>query len=201
VLAAGAPLGQGRAVVILLHGRGAAAENILTLAPEFDRPALAYLAPSAANNTWYPFPFISEIEKNEPYLSSALHVIESMVADIERAGTDRSRIVLAGFSQGACLASEFMVRHPGQWGGLLAFSGGLIGPPGQTWDETGSFEGTPMFLGCSDVDAHIPKTRVEESAAVFVRMGADVLMRLYPGMGHLVSPDEIEEAQTLLDRF
>jgi predicted esterase len=199
ILTAGAPLGERGGVVILLHGRGSSAENILSLVPDFARPHLTYLAPAAADHTWYPYTFLSEIEKNEPGLSSALTVIETLVADVERQGITRDRIVLGGFSQGACLASEFAVRHASRWGGVIAFSGGLIGPPGRTWNEPGTFDGTPVFLGCSDVDPHIPKERVEESAAVFTRMGAQVTARLYPGMGHVVTTDEIDEARKILD--
>ena len=198
VVQAGAALGKGRLVVILLHGRGASPADILGLVPRFDRPDLTYLAPAAANNTWYPFTFLSETSKNEPWLSSALQTVGDLVADVEQRGTPRDRIVLGGFSQGACLSLEFAVRHASRWAGVLAFSGGLIGPLGTTWENPGTFGGTPVFLGCSDVDAHIPKARVEESADVFRRMGADVTLRLYPGMGHVVSAEEIEEARRIL---
>jgi len=198
VLQAGATLGKGRLVVILLHGRGASPEDILGLVPQLARPDLTYLAPAAADNTWYPYTFLSEISKNEPFLSSALQAVGDLVAYVEGHGTPRDRIVLGGFSQGACLSLEFAVRHASRWGGILAFSGGLIGPPGTTWDQPGSFDGTPVFLGCSDVDAHIPKARVEESADVLRRMGAEVTKRFYPGMGHIVNDDEIEEARRIL---
>lgn len=198
VLSAGAPLGASP-VVILLHGRGAGPEDILTLASALQRPGVTYLAPSAANRTWYPYSFLADIEKNEPYLSSALSMLSALVAGLEARGVRRDRIVLGGFSQGACLSSEFAVRHAGRYGGVLALSGGLIGPPGTTWRREGSFAGTPVFFGCSDVDAHIPKERVGESAEVFARMGADVTTRLYPGMGHLVNEDEIEAARRVID--
>ena len=199
VLTAGAPLGDGPALVIALHGRGASAEGILGLVPALDRPGLTYLAPEAADHTWYPYTFLSELSKNEPGLSSALAVIEGLVATAEERGVPREKIVLMGFSQGACLASEFAVRHAGRWGGVIAFSGGLIGPPGRHWDYPGFFNGTPVFLGCSDADAHIPKGRVEESAGVFTRMNARVTARLYPGMGHTIVDDEIREARIILD--
>lgn len=199
VFTAGAPLGSGRSVVILVHGRNAGPENILTLVPKFDRDDVTYLAPAAANRTWYPLSFLSDLEKNEPSLSSALRVLAELTDDLFARGIPRERVVLAGFSQGACLSSEFARRHPARWGGVLAFSGGLIGPPGTTWPQAGHFEGTPVFLGCSDVDAHIPKARVEESAAVLRAMGADVTLQLYPGMGHLVNEDEILHARRILD--
>jgi predicted esterase len=198
VVQAGAALGQGRLVVILLHGRGASPEDILGLVPRLARPDVTYLAPAAADHTWYPFTFLSETSKNEPWLSSALQAVGDLVAHVEELGTPRDRIVLGGFSQGACLSLEFAVRHASRWGGILAFSGGLIGPPGTTWENPGSFGGTPVFLGCSDVDAHIPKARVDESAEVFRRMGADVTLRLYPGMGHVVSDEEIQTARSFL---
>jgi len=198
VLTAGAPLGQGPGVVILLHGRNSSAQNILGLVPRLGRPELTYLAPEASDHTWYPFTFLSELQKNEPWLSSALAAVGNLVAHVEKQGVPRKRIFLGGFSQGACLASEFAVRHASRWGGILAFSGGLIGPPGTSWENPGTFDGTPVFLGCSDVDGHIPKARVEETAEVFTRMGAQVTLRLYPGMGHVVSDDEIQTARSFL---
>lgn len=201
ILAAGARLGQSPGVVIMIHGRGASPQDILTLVPALDRPDLTYLAPAAANRTWYPFSFLTEIEKNEPFLSSALSAIDALVGDVIARGIPRDHIVLLGFSQGACLASEYAVRNAGRYGGLVAFSGGVIGPPGTSWVHPGSFAGTPVFFGCSDVDAHIPKERVQESAALFQQMGADVTMRLYPGMGHLVCDDEIEFARGVLERL
>ena len=200
VLEAGAPLGQGDAAVIMVHGRGAGPETILDLVPALARPRVTCLAPAAANRTWYPNRFMTDIAGNEPALSSALAVIASLVARVEHAGVSRARIVLLGFSQGACLAGEFAVRHAARYGGVAMFSGGLIGPPGTRWEYPGGFDGTPVFLGCSDVDAHIPEARVRESAAVFTRMGADVTTRIYPGMGHLINDDEIVAAQAMIDR-
>ena len=196
----GAPVGEGRGVVIMSHGRGAGPKNILDLVPRLERPHLSYLAPAAAGSTWYPFSFMAEIEKNEPELSSALSVLAALVDGVLAKGVPKEKIVLLGFSQGACLTSEFAVRHPARYGGVIAFTGGLIGPVGTTWDEQGSFGGTPIFLGCSDVDQHVPKTRVEESAGVFTRMGAAVDARIYPGMAHIVNDDEIAAAQAILDR-
>jgi predicted esterase len=188
-------------VVVMLHGRGAGPENILDLVPRLDRPQFQYVAPAAPNRTWYPYSFMAEIEKNEPHLSNALAQVEAAVEEVERSGVPRRWIVLLGFSQGACLATEFMIRNPSRFGGLIAFSGGAIGPPGTKWNQSGSFDGTPMFFGCSDVDAHVPETRVRESAAVCERMGASVTTKIYPGMGHLVNDDEIASAQALLDSF
>ena len=200
VVRTGAPLGTARAAMIMVHGRNAAPENILELAPVLDRPEFAYLAPAAANGTWYPFSFMAPREKNEPGISSGLFVIESLVSDLLAHGFDPQSIMLLGFSQGACLASEFSIRHPRRYGGVMALSGGLIGPPATTWDDvTVSLDAMPVFLGCSDVDSHIPAERVLETEAVFRRLGASVTRRLYPGMGHTVIADEIENVQRVMD--
>lgn len=199
VMTAGLPLQDAGAVMILVHGRGAAPPDILELAGPLSHPAFAYLAPAAAGNTWYPYSFMAEMEKNEPGLSSGLAVLDRLVERARAAGIPRARIILAGFSQGACLMSEFAVRHAGRYGGVVAFSGGLIGPPGTTWPYEGDFAGTPVFLGCSDVDPHVPKERVEESVEVFVRLGAAVEKRLYPGMGHLINADELAYARSIVE--
>ena len=200
VLTAGMPLGEGRAVMIMLHGRGAGPRDILSLAPALDRPEFTYLAPAAANNTWYPYSFLSDMSRNEPALSSALTTVAGLIDHVVAKGVNAQRIMLLGFSQGACLSCEVAVRHATRYGGVVAFSGGLIGPPGTAWNYGGAFDGTPIFLGCSDVDPHIPKERVDETAAVFTRMGAEVTKRIYPGMGHLVSDDEIAVAKTMMQK-
>lgn len=195
---AGAPLGEGRAVVVLAHGRNAAPPNILELAGAIDVPRVTYLAPAAADRTWYPLSFLAERPQNEPFLSSALRRLGAVVAEVEAAGVPRHHIVLGGFSQGACLSSEFVYRNPARYGGVLVLSGGLIGPPGTVWDAAAALDGTPVFLGCSDVDAHIPAERVTETAAVFERLGAAVTLRLYPDMGHLVNADELRHARAII---
>ena len=199
VVSEGAPLGQGRAVVIMVHGRGASPDAILSLVPRLARPAVTWLAPAAAGNSWYPYSFLSDTAKNEPFLSSALASLGRLVDDLGARGIARRNIVFLGFSQGACLSSEFLLRNPGTWGVLVVLSGGLIGPPGTTWPESGSFGQMPAFFGCSDVDSHIPRERVEDSAAVFERMGASVTVRLYAGMGHVVNEDEIDHAKAVID--
>ena len=201
VAVAGLPLAESGRAVVMIHGRNASPRNILDLVPRLDRPGFSYVAPAAANNTWYPFSFLEHVAKNEPYLTSALSRLERVFADIQAAGISRERIALLGFSQGACLAAEFAYRHAERFGGVVLFSGGLIGPPGTTWHSSRSFSGTPVFLGCSDIDAHVPQWRVDESADVFHRMEAVVTKRIYPGMGHLVSDDEIRAAQSLLDQM
>jgi phospholipase/carboxylesterase len=189
---AGEPLQSARAAMILMHGRGASAEDILTLVPELDQSGFAYLAPQAAGHTWYPYSFLAPLSNNEPWLSSALSVIASLLGTIAEAGIPPERTILLGFSQGACLSLEFAARNARRYGGLAGLSAGLIGPDGTPRDYQGSLEGTPVFLGCSDVDFHIPKQRVQQSAEVLRRLGGDVTMRLYPGMGHMVNEDEIQ---------
>jgi predicted esterase len=199
VASAGLPLGKSHAVMIMVHGRNAAPRNILELTGAFDRPGFTYLAPAAAGNTWYPHSFLAEKDSNEPGLSSGLRVLEKLVEEVVAKGIRREHVVLLGFSQGACLTAEFAARNAARYGGVIVYSGGLIGPPGTTWDLPGSFDGAPVFLGCSDVDGHVPRWRVEESAGVFRRMGAEVTERIYPGMGHLVNDDEIRFTRELID--
>lgn len=202
ILAAGLPLEEAKGAVILVHGRGGSPEDLLGLAAELEDQGLdaplAWLAPQAAGYTWYPYSFMAPMEQNEPGLSSGLALLGRLVERIEEAGIPAERIVLLGFSQGACLSLEFAARNARRLGGVLAFSGGLIGPPGTPRDYEGSFDGTPVFLGCSDVDPHIPKPRVDESAEVLRRMGAGVTERIYPGMGHTVNQDELDFARQLV---
>ena len=190
-----------RAAMILVHGRGATAESILALADEFQVPHVAYRAPQATGNTWYPLPFLAPLEQNEPWLSSALATLERVVAHVETAGIPLERTVLLGFSQGACLALEYVARHAWHYGGVIGLSGGLIGPDGTPRDYSGSLSGTPIFLGCGDPDPHIPAGRVHESADVLGRLGGEVTMRLYPGLGHTVNQDEIDFVRNLLVRL
>jgi predicted esterase len=200
VLHRGAQLSDARLAAILIHGRGDSAAGILGLVDAFDGPDVAWLAPQAAGQTWYPYSFLSPIEHNEPGISSGLRVIEGLLArlDAERLAADR--VILMGFSRGACLAQEFAARHARRYHAIVGLSGGLIGPAGTPRDYTGSFAGTPVFLGCSDIDPHIPLERVHESALVFKRMGAIVDERIYPRMGHTVNENEIAAVQGLLAR-
>lgn len=191
LLTGGVPLTQARAVMILVHGRGAGAQDILALADSFERTDVAYLAPQAAGGEWYPYGFMSPMANNEPGLSSGLSVLAALVADAEEKGIPTSKIMVLGFSQGACLTLEFTACNARRYGAIFGLSGGLIGPEGRVWDYSGSLDGTPVFLGCSDNDPHIPRTRVEESAEVFSRLGANVNLQIYPNMGHTVTPEEI----------
>lgn len=198
VVHAGAPIASARIVTIAIHGRGASAADILGLAQEFTPTDVAYLAPQAAGNTWYPYSFLAPMEQNEPGLSSALRMIEGLIGQLRQQGVPTERVALMGFSQGACLTSEFAARHAQRYALVAAFSGGVIGPPGTPRDYAGSFAGTPVFFGCSDVDPHIPVERVHESAEIFATMGAAVDKRIYPGMGHTISREEIDVVDALL---
>jgi phospholipase/carboxylesterase len=198
VVQAGEPLDKARAAMILLHGRGASAEDIMTVAAQLTHTGFAYLAPQAAGNAWYPNPFTAPLETNEPYLSSALEVVETLLARVEET-IPAQRVILLGFSQGACLTLEFAARHARRYGGVVGLSGGLIGPDGTPRDYPGDFAGSPAFLGCSDVDPHLRKERVVDAGEVFKRMGAAVTVRLYPGMGHTVNQDEIDAVRAIVE--
>jgi phospholipase/carboxylesterase len=198
---AGEPLASARAAVVMLHGRGATAESILELAGPIRAGGVAYLAPQAAGGQWYPHRFMEPIELNEPWLTSALACAGRVLGHVSTAGIPAERTVLLGFSQGACLALEYAARNGRRYGGVVGLSGGLIGPPGTRWDYPASLDGTPVFLGCSDVDFHIPKERVDESAEVLRGLGAEVEERIYPGMGHTVNQDEIDRVRALLERL
>jgi len=201
---AGTPPEEARAGVVLLHGRGATARGILDLAREIDVDGVAYLAPGAARNTWYPQSFLAPVSANEPGRSSGLRAIADAVGTLTAAGLPRERVVLGGFSQGACLATEFAARNPRRYGGVFALSGGLIGEtvPVEEYatGNEGAMDGTPVFLGCSDVDPHIPVERVHDTREVFEALGADVTERIYEGMGHTVNPDELEHVRRIVER-
>src|SRR5258708_5573833 len=196
VLHSGESLEQARAAMILMHGRGASAADIMTIAAEVMFPGVAYLAPQAAGSAWYPNPFTAPFEANEPYLSSALEVLSSLVAKVETT-VPAGRLVLLGFSQGGCLTLEFAVRHARRYGGVVGLSAGLIGPDGIPRDYPGDFQKTPVFLGCSDVDPYIRKERVSMTAEVFQRMGAKVTARLYPGMAHTSNADATDMVRSI----
>lgn len=195
---AGALLNEARAAVIMLHGRGADAADILALADELVAPHTIFSAPEAANQRWYPNSFLKSLEENEPHLSSALTIVDELMRTFEKAGIPASQTMLLGFSQGACLASEYAARHARRYGGIAVLSGGLIGLPNSPRNYPGSFDGTPVFLGCSDHDPYIPAERVLETEQVFSRLGASITCRLYSHMGHTIDPDEIIEVQRML---
>ena len=198
VILAGEPLDSAKAALILVHGRGATAESMQPLAEAFRLSSVAYAAPQAAGSSWYPYSFMAPLEANEPHLSSALSVLAALVARLGDEGIPAERVALVGFSQGACLSTEFAARNARRYGAIIGLSGGLIGPPGTARDYAGSLAATPIFLGCSDIDPHIPIERVRESTDVMSRLGAEVDMRIYPGFGHSVNEDEVEAARGML---
>lgn len=192
----GSALSEAKAVTILVHGRNSSPRDIIGLAPALvdgapELKQVAFLAPAAAGGAWYPYPFRTPTAQNQPYLDSALRRISELVAQVNAAGLPDQKIILAGFSQGACLVLEWAARHARRFGGLVGLSGGLIGSDDEPRQDQGHLAGTPVFLGCSDIDFHIPKLRVETSARLLADLGGEVTLRLYPGMGHLVNADEL----------
>jgi phospholipase/carboxylesterase len=201
LLVAGESLEKARAAMIMVHGRGASAEDILGLSVDLKQPGFVYLAPQAAGYSWYPNSFLAPIASNEPGLSSGLAIIASVLEQLAGAGIPAERTILLGFSQGTCLSLEFAARNARRYGGVAGLSGGLIGPDDTPRNYAGSLAGTPVFLGCSDVDFHIPKERVLQSAEVLQRMGGDVTTRLYPRMGHTVNRDELGFVQGMMQKL
>ncbi|NKE34406.1 phospholipase [Natronococcus sp. JC468] len=199
---AGADLEEAAAAVVLVHGRGARARGMLGIADEIGRDDVAYLAPQAARRTWYPESFLAEIESNQPHLESALGLLEDVLEEVTTDDGDGSvpleRTVVLGFSQGGCLATEYAARNADRYGGVVALSGGLIGPEGTPREYEGSMDGTPVFVGCGDRDPHIPVERVAETARVFEDLEADVEKRIYEGVGHTVLADELEYVRGLV---
>ena len=195
---AGKSLQEAEKAAIMIHGRGGNANDILGLASHLSLSEYALLAPTATNNTWYPNSFIVEHEQNEPWLSSALDLLKEMVDDITQQGITAENIYFVGFSQGACLALEYVARHAIKMGGVAAFTGGLIGDKIDKENYSGDFKGTPIFLGTGNPDPYVPVERVKESADVLKEMNADVLLKVYDGRSHSISLDEIEEANRLI---
>lgn len=187
----GSVLDDADAAMIMLHGRGSSAHDIISLAYEIDLPNIAYFAPHAKNNSWYPMSFLSPIKMNEPHLSSSLTELDSAVEMIGQKGIPSERIFFLGFSQGACLSLEYAVRNPQKYGGIFGLSGGLIGDSINQDNYTGNFDGTEVFLGCSDVDPHIPLQRVNQTEDVFKKLNAKVTKRIYKGMGHTINDSEM----------
>jgi phospholipase/carboxylesterase len=194
----GAPLAQAAAAIVLLHGRGASAEDILGLAGEMYDERVAYLAPQAADHRWYPYSFMAPIAENEPWLSSALAKVAAVVELAVDGGVSLEHIFVCGFSQGACLSTEFIARNPARYGGLVAFTGGLIGPARTDLHHAGNLAGMPALFSSGDPDPHVPWSRVLESAKQFTAMGAEVETKRYPGRPHTVLPQEIESARELI---
>lgn len=198
VLTAGPDLQAARAAMIMLHGRGAGAWDILGLADALELDDVAYLAPEAANATWYPNRFIMPVASNEPWLSSALVVVGDLVTRIQRAGIPDDRIFILGFSQGGCLALEFLARAPRRLGGLFALSAALIENGDAPREYAGDLQRMPVFLACSDIDPHIPLARVQRSSTILSALNADVRETIYPGMGHMVNADELTRVRAIV---
>jgi len=198
IVTAGTPLDEAKAVMILIHGRGAGAQDILTLSHHFQMAGFAYLALQATNSTWYPQRFIAPQQDNEPWLSSAKARVGDAIQMALDAGIPHEKIILLGFSQGACLATEYPARNPSRYGGIIALSGGLIGTDEEISGYIGTLDNTPVFLGCSDVDFHIPKERVQATSEALKSIGADVTMKLYEGMDHTVNMDEIDHVKQIM---
>jgi phospholipase/carboxylesterase/glyoxalase family protein len=201
VLTAGKPLASARAAMIMLHGRGANAADILGLAQVLDRPGLAYLAPDAAGNMWYRNPFMAAAVLGEPHLASALALVARLIASAGAGGIPPERVAILGFSQGGCLALEFAARNPRRYGAVIGLSAGLIGDRIGPEKYSGSLDGTPVFIGCSDVDPFIPPLRVRQSAEIMRRLGGEVTERVYPGAGHTIVTDEVEQIRLILDKI
>ncbi len=196
---AGADLEDASAAMILVHGRGARAQGMLEFANEFARDDIAYLAPQAHRGTWYPNSFLAPLEDNQPHLDSALAKLDDVRETVESAGVPLEKTILLGFSQGGCLSTEYAARNANRYGGVVALSGGLIGPEGTPREYDGSMDGTPVFIGCGDQDPHIPVERVEESIRAFDDIGAETEKRIYQGVGHTVLEDELEYVRGLVD--
>ncbi len=198
IVQAGAALGRASAAIILMHGRGGSADDILSLGEAMAPAGCALLAPQAAGNTWYPYSFLAPRLQNEPFLSSALARVQAALNLAVDAGIAAERIAFCGFSQGACLATEFVGRHPRRYAGLIAFTGGLIGPLDEPIILTGNLEGTPILLSSGDPDPHVPWERVQQSANLLKGIGGVVTTRRYAGRPHTVLPEEIREGRKLL---
>lgn len=186
--------------LILIHGRGSSAESILSLYHELALPGVSAIAPQAFASSWYPQSFLAPIESNQPFLNSALGRLESLVIELNNKGVPTSRIAILGFSQGACLTLEYIARNPRRYGAIMALTGGLIGPEGTKRDYEGSLNGTPVFLGTSDPDPHVPLQRVVETKTILARMDASVELRSYPGMPHTINKDELETCRAMLKK-
>ena len=198
IIIAGTPLAEAKKALILLHGRGGSAEDILSVTEYLNVKEYALLAPQARDNSWYPYSFIAPISQNEPWLSSALDLVKETLDEITTKGISIENVCLLGFSQGACLTLEFAARNAQKYGGIVAFTGGLVGDKIHTENYKGNFEGTPVFIGSSNPDPHVPVQRVRETTGILRSMDADVTEKIYNGMGHTISEDEIKMANELV---
>ncbi|MCC9061564.1 alpha/beta hydrolase [Flavobacterium piscisymbiosum] len=194
----GVPLNDAKKALIMIHGRGASAHDILSISKHLKVDDFALVAPQAENRTWYPYSFLAPINENEPSFSKSLEAIHNVVVAIQQNGIEKENIYFLGFSQGACLALEFTARNAAKYGGVVAFTGGLIGDKVYENHYEGNFENTPIFIGTSDPDFHVPVERVNESEALLKKMGANVTKKIYENMGHTISQDEIDLVNELI---
>lgn len=199
VVNGGAKIDDATTAMVFTHGRGASAQSMMMFAEEFEGDHIHYRAIQASNQTWYPRSFLAPKEMNQPGIKSGLQAIYDQISTLNASGIPTEKIILLGFSQGACLTTEFAARHPQRFGGIVGYSGGLIGEDVDPENYQGSLEQTPVFLGCSDRDPHIPRERVDLTEEVFETLGADVTKKIYVGMGHTVNKDEIEQVQNLIN--
>lgn len=199
VLVAGPSADEAETAVLLCHGRGGSAEDMLALRDELRVPGVLFVAPQAAGSTWYPLPFLSPLEDNEPHMSSALDLIDAVVTELDRRGIPPERLLILGFSQGGCLVLEYVAQNARRYGAVAGLSAALPGSEERQWEFSGSLEGTPVLLGCGDPDPHIPRGRLEASARALRDLGGDVDLRVYHDLGHSINRDEIEGVQDLLD--
>lgn len=193
----GAPLTAESPVILALHGRKQNTDFILGVTDRLNWPEAAVVAPAATNNEWYPKGFMAPIADNEPFLSHSLARIAQLLDDLKARGVRQRQIILLGFSQGACLVAEYAIRNPGRYGGMVIFTGGVIGPPGTPWHAAGSFDHTPTLITTGDTDAWVPVGRVQETSALFAARGAAVTQKVFSGRDHIVSDAEIEMARTM----
>lgn len=198
IFTSGKNINEAKKALVMVHGRNAFAEDILALAGYFKPDDFALLAPQAENNTWYPYSFLAPPKQNEPWLSSALNILNKVAADINNAGIADENIYFLGFSQGACLMLEYITRNAKKYGGAVAFTGGLIGDKIYSENYSGDFKDTPVFIGSSEPDPHVPTERVYATSAILKNMHADVTLKIYQGLGHTINKDEIEQANKLI---
>ncbi len=198
VVTRGVPVLDAKAVVFMVHGRNQTTDYVMDLVERINLPDVHYLAPQAAENSWYPKGFMEEISENEPYLSNSLDCYEQRISELVNLGIPKSKLILLGFSQGACLTAEYVLRNPERYGGVILYTGGVIGPPLTDWNRGGFLNGTPIFLGSSDVDEWVPEHRIHETANLFEKMGANTKTVIYKGMGHLINDEEIDFARGII---
>lgn len=198
IITAGIPIEEAQKVLILLHGRGASAENILSISDSLNVNDFSLIAPQASGNSWYPFSFLAPVKQNEPWLTSAINILSEILKDLNEQGINSNQIYFLGFSQGSCLALEFVTRNAKRYAGVAAFTGGLIGDKIYNENYKGDFNLTPIFIGTSDPDPHVPLERVKATENILKNMNAAVTLKIYKNMGHTINQDEIETVNKII---